>query len=165
MRSLVALWLAWATVFITVLPPSKAMAMESDEKVLVDIVQGFFDAMEARDMDGLSRNVHPDAQYVSVRPGESGAVISMQSHASWVERLPTIEGTLLERMAEPAVLIDGDIAVVWTRYDFHLDGQFHHCGRNAFQFLRGDEGWQMISVNWTIEMEADESFPLGPPER
>ena len=31
---------------------------------------------------------------------------------------------LLERMWDPIVLIDGDIAMVWTRYDFFIDGEF-----------------------------------------
>ena len=69
----------------------------------------------------------------------------------------------LERMWDPTVLIDGDIATVWTRYDFWLDGKFSHGGTDVVVLLRTDDGWKIASFAWTSEPDATDS-PLGPPD-
>jgi hypothetical protein len=65
-------------------------------------------------------------------------------------------------MWDPTVLIDGDIAMVWTRYDFHIDGEFSHCGVDAVLLLRTDDGWRIASLAWTSEKDCNPS-PLGLP--
>jgi hypothetical protein len=53
--------------------------------------------------------------------------------------------------------------VVWTPYDFHIDGEFSHCGIDAFNMVRTDEGWKIASIVWTVERTGCENSPLGPP--
>ena len=65
----------------------------------------------------------------------------------------------LERLWDPTVLIDGNVALVWARYDFWLDGKLSHGGTDVVTLLRMSDGWRIASFAWTTEFDA----PLGPP--
>ena len=66
-----------------------------------------------------------------------------------------------ERMWNPEVRIRGAIATIWTPYDFWTDGKFSHCGIDAFDLVKTDEGWKISGGGYTIEAQCDPS-PLGP---
>jgi hypothetical protein len=48
-----------------------------------------------------------------------------------------------ERITIGAVLVDGDLASVWTPYQFYFDGKFSHCGANSFQLVRINNEWKI----------------------
>jgi hypothetical protein len=47
------------------------------------------------------------------------------------------------------ILVDGNFAQVWTNYAFYLGKKFSHCGVDAFNLVRGEDG------NWKIFHLAD----------
>jgi hypothetical protein len=57
---------------------------------------------------------------------------------------------LRERLWEPQVHVDGAIATLWAPYDFHLGERFSHCGHDAFQLARGDRGWYVTGLTYTV---------------
>ena len=67
-----------------------------------------------------------------------------------------------ERSWDETVLIQGNIAVVWTPYDFHVDGVFSHCGIDSFQLIKQDGQWLISNSSWTLETENCPASPLGP---
>lgn len=70
----------------------------------------------------------------------------------------------VERMWDPAVRIRGRIADVWAPYDLYRDGEFSHCGQDAFHLVETADGWKVVSVVWTVEQPpACERHPRGPP--
>ncbi|MFT7464567.1 MAG: hypothetical protein ACI9EF_002923 [Pseudohongiellaceae bacterium] len=106
----------------------------------------------------------PTGSMSSVRERDGKLVVRAEDYAAHYERLSSRQdpSPYLERMWDPTVLIDGDIAVVWTRYDFWLDGALSHGGTDVIVMLRTDEGWRIASFAWTSEVDAPPS-PLGPP--
>jgi len=48
-----------------------------------------------------------------------------------------------ERITMGTVLVDGDLASVWTPYQFYFDGKFRHCGANSFQLVRINKEWKI----------------------
>jgi hypothetical protein len=55
-----------------------------------------------------------------------------------------------ERMFKPEVRVEGDVATVWGRYDFHVGERLTNCGINSFQLLRTPDGWKIIHIVSTI---------------
>ena len=53
------------------------------------------------------------------------------------------------RMSDPAIEIDGDIAMVWGRYDFLIDGTLHHCGVDHFDLVRESGSWKIANLTWS----------------
>lgn len=51
-----------------------------------------------------------------------------------------------ERIVFTKVLIDGNLASVWTDYKFYIDNKFSHCGVNSFQLFKDKSTWKIIYI-------------------
>lgn len=51
-----------------------------------------------------------------------------------------------ERLLDYKVQIDGNLAHVWTPYEFWYNESFSHCGANAFTLANTDDGWKIIHL-------------------
>lgn len=94
-----------------------------------------------------------------------GRRLSAQSDSNFLRTVGDVGARYLERMWTPTVTIDGPLAVVSGRYDFHIDGKFSHCGTDVFTLMRGPAGWQVVALAWTTQQTGCDPSPLGPPKR
>ena len=53
--------------------------------------------------------------------------------------------------------------MIWTPYDFHIDGAFSHSGVDVFTLLRTPAGWRVASISYTVDPEQRPDNPLAPP--
>lgn len=123
----------------------------SDEREVLETVQAFFDVIASRDAEAGARLTIPEGVFVSVRMQDGRKVVRHFDNAQWLAELPA--ETSEEREAfdgEPTVLIEGDVAVVWGRYTFDVDGQRSHGGVDAFNLLRTQDGWQISGGAYTV---------------
>jgi hypothetical protein len=51
-----------------------------------------------------------------------------------------------ERIHDPLVRIDNDLAMVWAPFDFLVYGKVDHCGTDLFNLVRTDGKWLIASV-------------------
>ncbi len=51
-----------------------------------------------------------------------------------------------EKLLDYKIQIDGNLAHVWTPYEFWLNGEFSHCGANAFTLAKMDDGWKIVHL-------------------
>lgn len=51
-----------------------------------------------------------------------------------------------EKLLGYQVQMDGNLAHVWTPYEFWYNGKFSHCGANAFTLAKLEEGWKIIHL-------------------
>ena len=56
---------------------------------------------------------------------------------------------LEERLYDPAIEIDGDVALVWGRYNFYIDGKLHHCGYDHFDLIRESGAWKIANITYS----------------
>ena len=133
-----------------------------DERAVLDLVRDFFDAMAAGDGTAWERTVLEDVVLVGTTRTMDGVALNRIGRDEFLSLLDGATG-LLERMWEPVVRVHGAIAMVWTPYDFHREGEFSHCGIDAFSLVKTNEGWRIASIVWTVEPVGCEPSPLGPP--
>ncbi|MFT5142746.1 MAG: hypothetical protein ACI80V_003530 [Rhodothermales bacterium] len=133
---------------------SDAEAVEAVE----EIARGILAAISAGDSTAFMSYMLPGAKVYS--PGRGS--IRSRDVANDAAGLANSTQAYLERMWEPTVMVDGDLAVVWTRYDFWLDGQFSHCGTDTFTMMKDGETWRMASLAYNFSQDC-EPGPLGPP--
>ena len=94
-----------------------------------------------------------------------GVYIFERSGSSFREEQKLVPSTLQQGdQLGRAVAIDGDIAVVWTPYDFWVGDERRHGGIDIFNLLRTDDGWKVASVTWTSAPTAPLA-PMGALER
>lgn len=51
-----------------------------------------------------------------------------------------------ERIHDPLIKIDNDLAVVWAPFDFYVDGKVNHCGTDLFNMVRQNGEWRIASI-------------------
>ena len=145
---------------------SDVLATQSSEQEasVLAVVQAFFDTMASKDVDGARKVLDPEGSFVSVRWQDGKQIVRRSPIRGYLETLDEGSVSFLERMWDPRVMIRGPIAIVWTEYDFHRDGEFSHCGVDAFQLTRLDSGWTITGASYTVETEGCGESPLGPPK-
>jgi hypothetical protein len=55
-------------------------------------------------------------------------------------------GQAEEPIWDAVVQIDDRLATVWVKYELIFNGEFHHCGIDAFELWRSDEGWKIFQL-------------------
>jgi hypothetical protein len=123
------------------------------------IVQKLFDAMAARDALAAKDLFVPDAGLFSL--GTNGKASRMPL-IDFLNVLGSGKAEWKERIWNATVLVHGPIAVVWAPYDFHLKGDFTHCGYDSISLLKTAAGWRITYISDTRETEGCVN-PLGPP--
>ena len=128
-------------------------------------VQGVFDALGG-DADKLSAVMMPDVTMRSNSIEEDGTVTSSTSTVEGLrDRIVSSGSTMVERMFDSLVIVSGPIATVWTPYDFYTGGEFSHCGIDVVTLLYTQEGWRIMSLDWSRQQPPDcQLHPDGPPQ-
>ncbi|MEO7688583.1 MAG: nuclear transport factor 2 family protein [Sphingomonas sp.] len=121
-----------------------------DTAAVMAPIHRLFAGMAARD---------PQALLAQLRP-EGGATVAIEnpdgtravSHMAWTEfadHLKPGPERYEERLTDPAVEVDGDIAMVWSPYTFLVDGKVHHCGVDHFDLVREAGAWKILNITWS----------------
>ncbi len=63
-------------------------------------------------------------------------------------------GSYRERYWDPVVHVRGSLAVVWTPYEFWVDGKTSHCGIDVFEMVKEKGAWRIGHMMWTVEPDA-----------
>ena len=150
------------TTVLCVLLATSLAAATAERDSVIRVIEDFFAAMTARDVDRMRSLMSEDGMIYGYRESADGLKVLRQTHAEILGSLATGSGKLVERFWEPRLMLHGRLATVWTPYDFHVDGQFSHCGVNNFSMLRTDTGWIITGVVFSIEVDRCTDSPLGP---
>jgi len=49
-----------------------------------------------------------------------------------------------EKILSYTIKVDGNLASVWTPYEFYNNQKFSHCGANSFQLFNNNGNWEII---------------------
>ena len=130
---------------ILIVAPSIARAQTSDRDAVLATTQKVFDAMRTRDTLLLLSAFDTTGRLVGVsRAGAIGLTAPSRFGAAF-SSAPA--GTVWnERMYDPEVRVDGNVAQVWGYYTFHLNDKFSHCGIDAFMLVKGAAGWKITQL-------------------
>lgn len=111
---------------------------------VMEPIHRFFDAFGRQDKAGMLAVVAPNIQITSVQQSAlhrlsiEGLADAIAAHRG---------GSLAERIHDPKVHIDHDLAVVWAPYRFSLNGHVDHCGTDVFTLGKIDGRWLIIGVS------------------
>ena len=132
---------------------------QTEREAILKTVQAFFDTMTTKDVEGARKILMPQGRFHAVRMRDGN--IRSFSNEEYFADLQAAKQTMRERIWNPEVRVHGAIATVWTPYDFWIDGKYSHCGIDAFDLVKTDEGWKIAGGSYTLEQECPPS-PLGP---
>jgi hypothetical protein len=119
----------------------------------VSAVQKLFDAMRSSDTAAVRSVFHPDAKVFVPANGPSPSTIRVSGVNDFVRSIASATVRYDERFRDPDVRVDGNLAAIWTYYDFFRGGTFSHCGIDAFHLARMDTGWKIVQIAYTVRQE------------
>jgi hypothetical protein len=154
-----------ACLLVALLVAAPARGQETyaaDHVQVLAVVDRFFETMTAADSAGARAIMLPEGVSFGVREGAEGLFLGAMPNAEYIAGLPERSRRIVERIWDPTVMIHERLAVVWAPYDLYADGEFLHCGVDAFTLLETEEGWKIAGVAFTMEPEGCEASPLGP---
>ena len=118
-------------------------AQPGKEQDVLAPVQAMFDGMAKRDAAAIKAATLPGGTMVLMRDGKP---VQMTFEA-FAERIGKPgKAQIEERIHDPLIRIDNDLAVVWAPFDFLVDGKIDHCGTDLFNLIRVDGRWLIASV-------------------
>jgi hypothetical protein len=139
--SLFASFLAAATVCAFLI--SSLEARTTEQQAVLAPVMGLFDGMAKRDPEAIKKTLLTGGAMVLMRNGKP---VQMTFEA-FVDRVATPGTTHIEeRIHNPLVRIDHDLAVVWAPFEFLEDGKVDHCGTDLFNLVLVDGKWLIANV-------------------
>ena len=118
-------------------------AQSSEEQAVLESIHAMFDGMTKRDPVAIKAPTLPGGTMVLMRDGKP-AQMTFESFAERVGKPGTTK--IEERIHDPLVRIDNDLAVVWAPFDFLVDGKIDHCGTDLFNLVRVDGKWMIASI-------------------
>jgi hypothetical protein len=132
------------------LPPAGPIPPPDFEQasVLAPINEAFR-ALESQDSAALLRHVYPDGRVTAVGTLASGASGLRQS--SWTEYAARMKpgNGFRERITNPAIEIDGDIALVWAPFTIEREGKITACGYDHFDMVREAGAWKIMNITFS----------------
>jgi hypothetical protein len=80
------------------------------------------------------------------------------SLATWAASITPGAERYEQRLYDPAVEIDGNVAMVWGRYDFRVDGKIAHCGYDHVDLVRDGGRWKIANLSYSMRTTGCETL-------
>jgi Putative lumazine-binding len=124
---------------------SSLNAATPDEQAVAVLapVTALFDGMAKRDAAAMKKPLLAGGTMVLMRDGKP-VQMTFEAFTERVGRPGTTQ--IEERIHDPLVRIDNDLAVVWAPFEFLVDGKVDHCGTDLFNLVRVDGKWLIASI-------------------
>ncbi|MBM1107432.1 nuclear transport factor 2 family protein [Aurantibacter crassamenti] len=124
------------------------ISAQTDEKLEVQrIIDNFFIGFHAQDSIKMRSVVADEMVLQTIINSPDGSYkVKTDEFSSFLVSISKIPSTLKfeENLIDYNIQIDGPMANVWTKYEFKINGELHHCGVNSFQLLNDGSGWKII---------------------
>lgn len=121
----------------------------TEEAQVMAPVTALLDGIAARDAVAIGGTLRPDASATIATEQAGGSTITRRTRAELLARFAPGPERFQERLFDPAIEVDGDIAYVWGRYTFAIDGKLHHCGYDHFDLVRENGRWKIQNLTWS----------------
>jgi hypothetical protein len=112
------------------------------------VVEDFFIAFHAKDTITLKELCHPDITLQTIANTKEGNKLETNLYSDFLKSIASIPTNMKfeERILNYYTQIDGNLANVWTPYEFYINEKFSHMGANSFTLYNDNGKWQIIHI-------------------
>lgn len=119
----------------------------ADEAAVLAVVTQLFDGMRDKNEASLRGVFHDEARlHTAGADGEGRPRVTSGEIESFIAGVLGAAVHLDEVTFDEVVMVDGNLATAWTPYNLFVDGEFSHCGVDAFTMVRTDDGWKILQL-------------------
>jgi hypothetical protein len=142
---------------LLLLAATTPVAAQSRDPDPLATVQRLFDAMRLQDTAAMRATLDSDARLLATGTNQQGQPFARSlAIDGWLRGIAAASAKTDERIYEPEVRVAGDLATVWTRFDFFLGENFNHCGYDSFHLIARGRSWQIVQIADTHRRQADQ---------
>ncbi len=126
-----------------------APAATDDRRDVMAVVTRLFDGMRTGDSAIVRSVFEPRVRMITVSARNGVRRTTLGNGADgFAKAIGTPHPDVFdERIANPRVQIDGDLASVWVDYGFFAGPKFSHCGVDHFLLVRNESGaWLILEL-------------------
>jgi hypothetical protein len=120
-----------------------------DEHAVFAPINLMFDGMAKRDGSEVVAAAIPGAMFVSMQYG----TLAQETFVQFGTNLGAGTTHIDERIHDPLVRIDNDLAMVSAPFEFRIDGKLDHCGTDLFSLVHNNGKWLIGSLAATLRKD------------
>ena len=135
----------WVFLFLTGVAINAQKGNEKQE--IKKTIETFFEGLHKGDSTLIKTVLHKEIKIQTTRNNREGKnLIFTETREKLLVNIARKkpEDTYLEKLFSYDIKIDGNLASVWTPYEFYYNGNFSHCGANSFQLFYNNGKWEII---------------------
>jgi len=130
-------------ILLPAIPATRAFAQSAEEQAVLAPIHAMFDGMSKRDAAAIKAPTLQGGTMVLMRDGKP----TQMTFDAFADRVGKPgKSQIEERIHDPLIRIDNDLAVVWAPFDFLVDGKVNHCGTDLFTLVHVEGEWLIASV-------------------
>ena len=147
---MISIFLALAAQSVSnTLPPAQALPPPStDEQAVLAAVNALLASFSAGDSAAILRWVYPDGRVTATGTRASGSGLRQQSWTAFAQQIMP-DATFQETISDPAVEVDGDVAMVWAPFVVRVGGKVSNCGFDHFDLVRDNGAWKVMNLTFS----------------
>ncbi|CAL2083185.1 nuclear transport factor 2 family protein [Tenacibaculum sp. 190524A02b] len=119
----------------------------SEEKAIKNTISTFFEGLHKGDSTLVSSTLHNTIKIQTTFTNKKGKkILKTETRSKLLNTIASkkVTDTYFEKLLSYTIKIDGNLASVWTPYEFYYNGNFSHCGANSFQLYNNNGQWEII---------------------
>lgn len=116
-------------------------AQTTDENLVKECITKLFSGMKNADETAILQTLTEKALLQTITKNGDIKDENVKTFASEIAKIG--KDKIAERIEFKSVQIDGNLASVFTPYQFYYEGKFVHCGANSFQLVKKDGAWKI----------------------
>lgn len=113
----------------------------SQENQIKETINNLFLGMKNADAKMVSSVFYENAILQTISKDETVKTDELKNFVSTISNLK--KNDLDEKIKYSSIQIDGNLASVFTPYEFYFRGKFSHCGANSFQLVKQNNVWKI----------------------
>lgn len=125
--------------------PERALAQTPETEVRA-VIDRMFQGLRDQDTTVMRSTFHPDFRLAITTSRDGQPVIRQVSGDAFLTSIVNATARLDEQISDVEIRVDDNLAMVWNRYVFYVDGVADHCGVDAFMLVRTPEAWKVLQV-------------------
>ena len=134
---------------------------EIAEEEIKKTINTFFEGLHNGDTLLVNQSINSGLKIQSAYYNKEGkSILRNESKTNFFNALvgKNPSDVWFEKLISIKILVDSNLASVWTPYEFYVNNKFSHCGVNSFQLFKSDENWEIIYLVDTKRRRGCEAF-------
>lgn len=121
---------------------------QSTKEEVKNVIKDFFISFHQKDTINLRKLLHPKVALQTVISGNKEEKVKEDLISNFLVSIAKIPSEIQfeEKILDYHVFFDGDLAHVWTPYEFYVNKNFSHGGANSFTLIKENNQWKILHI-------------------